>query len=196
MTATVWLHTARLPGVALVDAAMLGDGRAVDALAHAWLPHVYRWCHRLGGPGFDAEDAAHEVLIVMCRRLSALRDPEQFPSWLFGITRRVIANHRRRVWWKRWLPSALVGDRPSPDATPERSFEASESAEHVWDALAALEPAHREVIVLCDLEERSATEAGALLGIPSGTVKSRLRVARTAFRHTLERRGYAAAEVR
>lgn len=196
MSATVWLMTARLPEAALVDAALCGEDRAVDALAHAWLPHVYRWCHRLGGPGFDSEDAAHEVLIVMCRRLPSLRDPDQFPSWLFGICRRVIANHRRRAWWKRWLPSALVSERPAPDAGPHDSFEARESAERVWTGLATLEPAHREVIVLCDLEERSATEAAALLGIPVGTVKSRLRVARATLKRAMDARASRAAEVR
>jgi len=186
MTTTHWLVTARLPHPDLVRAALQGGSDAEDALAKAWLPHVYRWCHRLGGPGFDSEDGAHEVLILMCRKLPELRDPDRFAPWLFGITRRVIANHRRRAWWRRWLPQALVEDRASPEQGPERDLEASRDAQRVWRTLSELKSAHREVLVLCDLEERSATEAAALLDIPVGTVKGRLRAARIAFREELE----------
>lgn len=186
MTGPRWLMTSRLPKAELTAHAIAGDAAAVDALAKAWLPHVYRWCHRLGGPGFDSEDAAHEVLITMCRRVHTVKDPNAFPAWLFGITRRTLANHRRRAWWKRWLPAAVVEDRPADRGNPERSFEAMCAHEQVWDALMELKPIHREVLVLCELEERSATEAAALLGIPAGTVKSRLRAARTHFRGLVE----------
>ena len=181
-----WLATARLPREELVPLAIAGDRFAVDALAKAWRPHVYRWCHRLGGPGFDAEDAAHEVLIVMCRRLPGLRDPATFPSWLFAITRRVMANQRRKAWWRRWLPGATVGDRPIEGPGPEDVAEARLAAERVWAVLETMADNHREVLILCELEERSATEASQLLGIPTGTVKSRLRVARTRFREALD----------
>ena len=185
MSSPRWLMTSRLPKAELTANAIAGDEAAVDALVRAWLPHVYRWCHRMGGPGFDSEDTAHEVLITMVRRLHTVRDPAAFPAWLFGITRRTMANHRRRAWWKRWLPAAVVEDRPSEDAGPLRSFEAMQAHQHVWDALMTLKPIHREVLVLCELEERSATEAASLLGIPAGTVKSRLRAARNHFRLVL-----------
>jgi len=181
---TRWMMTARLPDPQLVIDALAGGKPEVNALVRAWLPHVYRWCDRLGGPGFDSEDAAHEVLLVMCRRLHTLRDAGQFPSWLFGITRRTLANHRRRAWWKRWLPAAVVEERPAPGG-PQRHVEISDAHRTVWSALAALSEAHREVIVLCELEERSGSEAAALLAIPLGTVKSRLRAARTALRAEL-----------
>ncbi len=183
---THWLTTARLPSEALVQAAIDGTDHDVDALARVWLPHVYRWCHRMGGPGFDAEDSAHEVLILMCRKIHGLRDPAVFPSWLFGITRRVIANHRRRAWWKRWMPGEVVADRPAETGGPEQSYEARRAHERVWKALENLSDRHREVLVLCDLEERSGSEAAALLGVPLGTVKSRLRTARQSFKKAVE----------
>ncbi|MEN0065978.1 MAG: RNA polymerase sigma factor [Myxococcota bacterium] len=181
---TRWMMTARLPPEELVLDALSGGQHEVNALARAWLPHVYRWCARLGGPGFDSEDAAHEVLITMCRRLGGLRDAGQFPAWLFGITRRTLANHRRRAWWRRWLPAAVIEERPAPGG-PQRHVEISDAHRIVWTALSALSEAHREVLVLCELEERSGSEAAVLLGIPLGTVKSRLRAARTRFRAEL-----------
>ena len=181
---TTWLTTARLPSEHLVPAALTGDDHAIDTLARAWLPHVYRWCFRLGGPSVDPEDAAHEILLLMCRRIRTLRDPALFPSWLMGITRRVLANHRRRAWWRRWVPGA-VQDRAA-EGGPHEAAEARQAARRVWTALEALDEGHREVIVLIDLEERTGAEVALLLDLPLGTVKSRLRAAREALRHALE----------
>ena len=154
---------------------------ALDRLCDAWLPVVLGWTTRLGGPRIDAEDAAHDVFLVVFRRLPELEKPESFPSWLYGITRRVISAHRRRAWFRRWLPGP-VPDIAEIRADPARRAEQSAVADRVWDALEAL-PAHqREVLVLCDLEERADSEVAEMLGIAKGTVKSRLRRARLALR--------------
>src|SRR5688500_1247992 len=73
-------------------------------LVETWLPVVLRWCATLGGPRVDPEDAAQEVLIVAMRRIDALYGDERAAAWLFGITRRVLAQHRRRAWARRWIP--------------------------------------------------------------------------------------------
>ena len=65
----------------------------------------------------------------------------------------------------------------------------------VQEALDALSPRYREVLVLCDLEGRSAPEAGQLLGIPAGTVYSRLHYARRTFAGVLEGMGLSRAEL-
>lgn len=165
--------------------AIAGDEDAIDQVAEAWLSAVYAWCHRLGGPKVDAEDAAHEVLIVMCRRIHKVRTEAQFPSWLFGIARRVVANHRRRAWVRRWVPGTSLEREEDRRWSPLRTVEAAQTADAVWAALDRLPTHQREVIVLSDLEERSGPEVAELVGIPLGTVKSRLRVARQAFREAL-----------
>jgi RNA polymerase sigma-70 factor (ECF subfamily) len=170
-----------MPSPELTTAAMADLPHAVDRLAAAWLPHVYRWCHRLGGPAVDAEDAAHEALLVMVRNLGRVSRAEDFPSWLFGVTRRVVANHRRRAWWTRWLPGAST-ERASASASPLESLESRQAVERVWAALEKLSDVQREVLVLCELEERSGPEVASLLGVPLGTVKSRLRLAKESFR--------------
>jgi len=122
----------------------------------------------------DPEDAAQEVLATATRRLGTLRDPKHIEAWLYGITRRVIAGHRRRVWWKRWvspMPDTLASSNPEADAI------ALERARRLRDWLERLSSKQREVVVLCRLEERSTAEVAVLLGVPQGTVKSRLRLA-------------------
>lgn len=162
------------------------DPQAIDRLARAWLSHVYAWCHRLGGPGVDSEGAAHETLIIMCKGIYKVPSAEVFPSWLFGVTRKVLANHRRRAWLRRWLPGVSLDTARAQTGSPERSLEASQAAEVVWRALDKLPMEQREVLVLCELEERSGPEAASLVGVPLGTIKSRLRLAKTAFKRTVE----------
>ena len=173
-----------LPDPRLVERALAGTDADLDVLARAWLPQVYRWCHRLGGPTVDAEDAAHDALIIMCRRLPTL-PADRFGAWLFAVTRKVVANHRRRAWFRRWVPGP-VRERVCPHPGPQQSLTARRDAERVWVALAALPVAQREVLVLCELEDRTGPEVAALLGVPLGTVKSRLRTALIAFRAQLE----------
>ncbi len=158
---------------------------ALNQLIDHWLPVVLRWCHRLGGPGVPAEDAAQEAFETMMDRLHTLQSPDAFPTWLFGITRRTLARHRRRAWLRRWVPGIAAGDAPDPLADPVRSSEQAQVAERVWRALGAVAVHHREVLVLCDLEERADSEVAALLDIPKATVKSHLRRAREALRGEL-----------
>ncbi len=151
------------------------------------LPVVAGWCSRLASPGMDAEAAAHEVLIILLRRRADLRPGAPVLPWAWGITRHVVRAHRRTAWLRRWLPGR---DPEAPAETdPHRDYTSGERNRLVHAVLQSLGANHREVLVLCDVEERSRAEVAELLGIPAGTVKSRLRLAREAFRVEAERRG-------
>lgn len=169
------------PTIRLVREAQTGADGTLDALCHAWLPTVVGWAARMGGPKVDAEDAAHDVFIVVFRRLADVEHAAAFPRWLFSVTRRVVAAHRRRAWVRRWMPGALP-ERPDPAADPAEHAERADLADRVWAAISALPVHHREVVVLCDIEERPDREAAEILGIPRNTVKSRLRRARASLR--------------
>jgi len=165
--------------LALIVAARADEPGALDRLCRRWLPDVLGWGLRVGGPKVDAEDIAHDVFIVVFRRLETLKAPEAFPSWLYGITRKVVASHRRKAWVRRWLPGAVPEQTDEgASGNPHRSAERSQVAAEIWDALDSMKPHHREVLVLCDLEERPDSEVSEMLGVPKGTVKSRLRRAR------------------
>lgn len=169
---------------ALLLAVTEGDDEARAALVRAWGPVVLGWCARLGGGAIDVEDVAHEVMLKMLLRLDTLRAPEAFPAWLFSVTRSELNRARRRAWLRRWLPGA-----PPEQVAPAADPVANDLIRRVHRALDRLDPSLREVLVLCDLEERTDPEAAQLLGLPVGTVKSRLRRARAAFEVEARRLG-------
>jgi RNA polymerase sigma factor (sigma-70 family) len=158
--------------------ALAGDARAMDQLIASWLPQVYGWCARFGAP--DPGEAATDVLLLLVRRRTSVDGPDHLPSWLMSACRRVVANHRRRVWWRRWLPGLSMESWSSPSRT-DQPLEERERAREIEVALAGLTAEHREILVLCYVEERSVAEVAQLLGIPQGTVKSRLHNARARF---------------
>ncbi|MEQ1501970.1 MAG: sigma-70 family RNA polymerase sigma factor [Myxococcota bacterium] len=158
----------------------------IDRAIAQWLPAVYGWCARLGAGRIDAEEAAHDVMMILVRRYDTPEGPRNLPAWLFGTCRRVVANHRRRAWWWRWVPGVSLDHRVAPDRTDGPSDD-REFTEAVARAMDALTVEHREVLVLCYFEDRSVVEAGAILGVPPGTVKSRLHYARGQFQASFER---------
>src|SRR5262245_16580346 len=112
---------------ALVEAVQCGDLAAREALFSACAPIVRRWCARLGGPTVDAEDAAHDVLLIVLLRIDSLERPACFERWLFGITRRVLARHRRRAWVRRWVPGPIP-EAIEHEQLPDRDAEKSDTA--------------------------------------------------------------------
>ncbi len=170
----------------LLLAARAGDGRALDALCTQWLPVVLRWCQRLGGRGVDADDAAADVFVRVLDRFDGIRNLNSFDAWIFGVTRRVLAAHRRRAWLRRWVPG-VVADTNDSAAGPAERAEMSEISRQVQAALDLLPEEQREVLVLCDVEDRTDVEVAAMVDVPVGTVKSRLRLARARMRREAER---------
>jgi RNA polymerase sigma-70 factor (ECF subfamily) len=166
--------------LAVTQAALGGDRPSLDHVIGAWLPVVVGWCARLGGPAVDAEDAAHDVMMVVARRIETVFQAEQFPSWLFGITRRTLARHRRRAFVARWVPGFVPEVADQADG-PARLYAVSETSRAVQALLERLSVDDREVLVLAMLEDRPDTEVARMLDLPLGTMKSRLRRARERF---------------
>ncbi len=173
-----------------VQRAIEGDVHALDHLVRLSLRPVLDWCTRLGGPGLDADDLAHDVMILVLRKLPTLRAPDRYAPWLFMITRREVVRRRRREKARRWLP-LFEREEPDPNRGPGAAAELSETSRQVFGILDRLPEAQRSVLVLCDVEERSAAEAATLLGVPPGTIKSRLRLGRQRFLALAQREGVA-----
>lgn len=125
------------------------------------------------------------------RALATFDDSRRFRPWFLQILRnhcRDIARHRmvvRRVE----VPASKLGGRYENAASHDRSYEQRDARDILWKGLSAIEEAHREVLVMKELEGLSYAEIAAQLAIPEGTVASRLYHARRALRDALEQMG-------
>jgi RNA polymerase sigma-70 factor (ECF subfamily) len=168
------------------DAPIAAVARTTSArFAQAYEQHfafVWRNLRRLGVPGGSVDDAAQDVFLVLHRRLAELGDDAVRP-WLFGVLRKVAADHRRSAT-RRDADALELGGAGEPVATgpgPHASLERAEAARVVHALLGHLSDEQREVFVLAELEQLGAPEIARAIGVRLNTVYSRLRAARAAF---------------
>jgi RNA polymerase sigma-70 factor (ECF subfamily) len=159
------------------------------ATVHAeHVEHVWRSLQRLGVREPDLEDALQEVFVVVHRRLHTFDESSRMTTWLFGIALRVAAAYHRRAYRRR---EQLVEDAArydeSPARNPEEDAALGQARQRVTEILDAMDLEKRAVFVMFELEELAAPEIALQLGIPVGTVYSRLDAARRDFARSLRR---------
>jgi RNA polymerase sigma-70 factor (ECF subfamily) len=137
---------------------------------------VWRMLLHFGVPVAFVEDAVQDVFVVVHRRWGDLHAHVSARSWLYGIARRVAADHRRKHSRHERKLEALPRSAPSRDL--EREVSDRQLIEALELALAELEPARREAFVLADIEGMTAREISDAIGANPNTVSSRLRAAR------------------
>lgn len=176
----------------LLAAAREGDAAALEVLLVRYQPHLYRFGLRMCGNAEDAGEIAQESLIAMARSVRSFRGDASVSSWLYTIARRFCIKKRRRSKFAPVREESL--DEPAGDAArrvadpapgPEQAAANRELDVALTRAIHALEPPHREVLLLRDVEGLSAAEAARVLGISVDAVKSRLHRARVAVREKL-----------
>ncbi len=166
-----------------LSAAQAGDLAALNRLVAAHRQGVYRYGLHVCRTTEDAEDAVQETLWAATRAIHTFRGTaSSIASWLFTMVRRecyrLIDRHRR-------APTRLHGtedELPAEMPDPEGAVAMRRLTEQLAVALTELDPIQREVILLRDIQELSAPEAAAQLGISVDALKSRLHRARVNLR--------------
>ncbi len=174
----------RLDEARLVADLCQGDTEARSRFYRQYHRDVLGWCRRLGCGMVDPEDAAQDVFERALDRVGSFRGESSLRRWLFGLTRKVLANQRRRARTRRlreWLSWDHADRQASSERQPDQAVADAETLHQVQQCLAALTRRQREVLVLCAIEGRSGDEVAELLGIPRATVYTRLHSARSAF---------------
>jgi RNA polymerase sigma-70 factor (ECF subfamily) len=133
----------------------------------------------------DAEDVAQEAFAKAYRNFTQLRDRERFRAWLVRMTWR-LAIDRLRSERRRTSREDVSPVEPSRPQTPVQAVLEQERADKLWRAIDGLPEKLRIVVVLGGIEEHDIREVAALLGLPEGTVKSRLFLARQRLRELLQ----------
>ena len=190
------LLVAHDPFVELPDVELLArfhfqrEQAAFAELVRRYGPMVFGVCKRVVGQSSDADDAFQAVFLVLSRKAGGIQRPELLGHWLYRVAyriglkaRRVVARRQRRE-----IPMANV---PEPSERPHEAY--PELAGILDDELARLAEWYRLPIVLCDLQGLSRAEAAIRLGIPEGTLSSRLANGRKKLAERLTARGITLA---
>ena len=167
-----------------------GDFGSFEELAMPLFAKLYNFAHWLTQDRAAAEDLVQETYMKALRGFSSFQQGTNFRAWMYKILRNTFLTTQSGL--KAWASVSLDSDHdddkvaePAVSETPESVLLARVQQETIQNALENLPVKFREIVLLCDLEEMSYQEIGETLGIPIGTVMSRLSRARKAMRELL-----------
>ena len=161
-----------------------------DHLYENYEPMVERWVRRLAGPSVDIEDLIHDVFVVALRRRGEFRGDAKVSTWLFRIAQLVVRKCRFRHKLRQCLDilhrsHELAVVLPSP--TPLEVVEQRQQNARLYAALDRLPDKYRTAIILCDIENMGAEEAGHLIGLTANAVWVRVHRGRAMLLEQLTR---------
>ncbi len=164
---------------------------AFAALVHRHGPMVLGVCRRMlrGPASADAEDAFQAVFLVLVRRAGAVRGFKDLKSWLYGVAVRTANEARRRSARRRAREGGTMDESRAVSAPDEGRRDRLDLRDRLDEELGRLPVRFRDPLVLCELEGMSRRDAARRLGLPEGTLSSRLARGRSLLRDRLARRG-------
>lgn len=175
---------------ALIARALKGDSGAYDTLVTRFRDRLYALVYHMVLNAQEAEDLAQETFVKAYRSLGKFRQESNFYTWLYRIAVNLVYTQSKKYSRRRALFTAAVQSGDSLGAhwpaTPEELAQSEEAREMILKAIHQLDPRFRQVLVLKELEGLEVAEVAKILGLPEGTVKSRLFRAREDLRRLLK----------
>ena len=156
-----------------------------EELAMPLFEQLYNFAHWLSQNREEAEDLVQETYAKALRGFSSYQQGTNFRAWMYRILRNTFLTSRTGLSATRpfrWKPMRKVRSSPADTRTPEAIFLERSITSFCQTSLDELPLHFREVLLLCEVEEMSYQEIADTLGIPVGTVMSRLSRARAALR--------------
>jgi RNA polymerase sigma-70 factor (ECF subfamily) len=187
----------------LMDQVQRGDRGALGELLNAYSRQVYHVCLRMVSNSSDAADLTQDVLLKAIQHVDSFEGKSKFSTWLFRIAMNLSISHLRKRKVRRAVSlesstnddghagapdqafslKAMIAEEREPG--PHQSVETNEQIERVLAAVDCLDENLRSVILLRDLQDMDYQQMAEVLGVPVGTVKSRLFRARLALRQAV-----------
>ncbi|MCC6164750.1 MAG: sigma-70 family RNA polymerase sigma factor [Acidobacteria bacterium] len=161
----------------------LGEAEGLEDLITRWNAPLGRYLRHLVGDDEAAKDVAQDVWLRVLRGIGRLRDGSKLRPWLFGVARRTVMD-RLRVKYRTPAPATIDTLDVAVEDPPEDRHAGLDALEV---ELARLPVTEREVLTLFYLQELTLTDVAEILGVPVGTVKSRLHRARRLLREELNK---------
>jgi len=183
------------PDAQLVQNCLRGDGSAWEELVRRHTRRIYNLCWRFTSSRHEAEDLTQEVFLRVYKTLGSYRSAHGgFATWMTSVTRNLLIDHYRRTRRDRLTDSLddampRLEEKHSPVRRPDQATLANELSGQVQNALKKISPDLREAVILRDLQGLEYAEIQDVLGVPEGTVKSRINRGRIELARLLEQMG-------
>jgi RNA polymerase sigma-70 factor (ECF subfamily) len=177
----------------LVERCLSGDETAWEDLVRAHTRRVYAVCYRFTNRDQEAQDLTQDVFLRVFKTLRSFRSGEgSFSVWLMRLTRNLLIDHYRRTKQERTTDSIeeqlpMLEETAALSARTDGLLAGREASELLQAGLERLSPELRETLILRDLEELEYREIAEVLGVPEGTVKSRLNRGRAELARILRK---------
>jgi RNA polymerase sigma-70 factor (ECF subfamily) len=178
----------------LIERCLGGEQGAWDELIKVHTKRVYGICYRFTSRDNEAQDLTQEVFLRVFKTLGSFRAGEgSFVVWLTRLTRNLLVDHYRRSKYDRVTDAiedrlATLEERTAHGARTDGLLAGREAGELLQAGLQKLSPELREAVILRDLQELEYREIAQVLGVPEGTVKSRLNRGRAELARVLKQR--------
>lgn len=177
----------------LVGRCLAGDPAAWEQLVRTHHRRVYILCYRFTGRSEEAEDLTQEVFLRVFRTLKSYRAEEgNFSTWLASLTRNLLIDHYRKARRDRVLEPLeeqlpVLEEKTAAGVQADSITRGREAEETLQTALGKLSPELREAVILRDVSEMEYQEIAHILGVPEGTVKSRINRGRAEIGRLLKK---------
>jgi RNA polymerase sigma-70 factor (ECF subfamily) len=184
--------------MALVKRCLRGDRAAFDVLVEKYYKKIYNLSYRFVGDSEEANDLAQEIFTAAYQNLKKFRGDAKFSTWLFQIATNRGKNRFKYLKRRGYFANKSQSDgddekeglqRSIPDfsTNPEEMLAGKQIQKIVQDAINDLDPDHKEIVILRDIEGFSYDEIAKMLDLPEGTTKSRLHRARMVVKEKLKK---------
>jgi RNA polymerase sigma-70 factor (ECF subfamily) len=176
----------------LIAASLKGDTAAFGDLVRRYQDRLYNTVYRLLDNADDAQDVVQDAFVNAYQSLEGFKGDSQFFTWLYRIAVNTAISHKRKQRLTLSIDAGRNGEgRLEPldtsDAShPGHALERAEEERRVRQALNRLSAEHRTVLIMKDMEGQKYEVMAEVLGVPIGTIRSRLHRARTELRELLE----------
>ena len=165
-----------------------GRQEAWETLMNMYAKRVFNMAYQFCGSRQEAEDLTQEIFLKLYHSLAKFDFQRNFTAWLLALTKNYLIDEYRRTKWEKTQrdefdervlsQTSLVG--------PEESLDRGETRAIIWEGLNNLSTEMRMAVILRDLQGKSYDEMAEILGLPLGTVKSRVNRARLALAEVLK----------
>ena len=175
----------------LIERCLKGDQSAWDAIVRLYWRKVFNVAYKFVGRHDEAEDLVQDIFLRLFKSLKTFDRRANFSTWLISVSRNLCIDHYRSMRREHEIVTHDVDvvalAQPSAIDSPHTMLERRDRVALLRAALDKLAPALRTAVIMRDIQELSYQEIASRLGVPEGTVKSRINRGRTELARQIAR---------